>query len=262
MIFMLLKNNVVVVTGPAKGMGAAITKMMATHGASLVLVGRDTRAIEEVAEELRARGTRADVFRGDITSATDMADMAAFASKTHGRIDVLVTVAGVSGPLEKMMWEIEPAEFDEVMAANARGIFLPNRAVIPQMIAQKSGRIVNIGGTYGMRGKATRSAYSSSKWAMRGITRSLALEAGRHNINVNAVMPGSVWGPRLERVLHAKAASQGVSYAEMKEFYESELALGRIPEPEDIANAVVFLASDMARNITGQELVVDGGWVI
>lgn len=259
---MLLENKVAVITGPAKGMGAAVTKMMAAHGASVVLVGRDIGPIEEVAEEVRAGGAKADVFRGDITSAGDMAAMAAFAAETHGRIDVLVTVAGVSGPLEKMMWETEPEEFDDVMAANARGIFLPNRAVIPQMIAQKSGRIVNIGGTYGMRGRATRGAYSTSKWAMRGITRSLALEAGRYNINVNAVMPGSVWGPRLERVLHAKAERQGVTYAEMKNFYESELALGRIPEPEDIANAVVFLASDMARNITGQELVVDGGWVI
>jgi 3-oxoacyl-[acyl-carrier protein] reductase len=259
---MLLENKVAIITGPAKGMGSAITLKLATEGADVFLVGRDTEAVEPVAAEVRSMGRQATVFAGDITVAEDMQKMAEAAASKHGRIDVLVTVAGVSRPLEKTLWETDEAEYDAVMAANARGIFLPNKAVMPFMVRQRGGRIVNIGGTYGMRGRGSRGAYSASKWAMRGLTRSLALEAGEFNINVNAVMPGSVWGPRLERVLHARAERFGVTYEAMKAVYESELALRRIPVAEDIANAVLFLASDMANTITGQELVVDGGWVI
>lgn len=259
---MLLDARIAIVTGPAKGMGAAVSLKLAREGADLVLVGRDTAAIEPVADEVRALGRRALVVKGDIANGADMEAMARVALSEFARIDVLVTVAGVSGPLETMLWETDESAYDTVMDANVRGIFLPNKAVMPAMIAQRSGKIVNIGGTYGMRGRGSRGAYSASKWAMRGLTRSLALEAGEYNINVNAVMPGSVWGPRLERVLHARAERFGVTYDEMKATYEGELALRRIPEADDIANAVVFLASDMARNITGQELVVDGGWVI
>jgi 3-oxoacyl-[acyl-carrier protein] reductase len=248
----------VVITGPAKGMGRAITLAFARHGARLVLAGRDTAAIEPVAAEARGIGAEARVAKVDMTREADARTLA----QGCDRVDVLVNVAGVSGPFNKTMWEHTAEEYDGVMDVNVKGIFLVMKHVLPLMVKQKSGSIVNIGGTYGLQGKDFRSIYSASKWALRGLTKSAALEAGPHGIAVNLVIPGSVEGPRLENVLNATAKRAGRSYAEVREFYQSNCALRRISTDEDIANATLFMASEDARNVTGQELVVDAGSVL
>src|SRR5256712_7139831 len=118
--------------------------------------------------------------------------MVARARETFGRIDILVNAAGVTGPIETPVWEIKADDFDQVIAVNLRGTFLPTKHVLPTMIQQRSGKIVNISGTSGLRGYKHRAAYSSSKWALRGFTRTVALEAGPYNVNVNALHPGIV----------------------------------------------------------------------
>ena len=203
-----LQDKVVVITGPAKGMGRAITLAFAREGARLVLAGRDLDAIAPVAREVTELGSEVEVVRCDMTRSTDAEALAAAALNCFGRIDVLVNVAGGSGPIGKTGWETTQSEFDEIVQLNMTGCFNTMRAVMPAMIEQGSGKIVNVGGTFGMRGRAGRMAYSASKWGLRGITKSFALEAGPHGINVNCVAPGMVDGPRFRDKVCANMAAQ------------------------------------------------------
>jgi 3-oxoacyl-[acyl-carrier protein] reductase len=128
------------------------------------------------------------------------------------------------------------------------------------MIAQRNGKIVNISGTSGLRGYRNRAAYSSSKWALRGFTRTVALEAGPHNVNVNALHPGIVAGERMDRLCREKARKRGWTPEQVHAEYVQEMALGRVTTAQDIAEAVLFLVSEVSKNMTGQSVTVDGGW--
>ena len=258
---MRLEGRKAIVTGAAKGMGAAITTTLAREGADVVLAARDTTALEKVAEEVRALGRDAFVVGCDVTSDAEVRAMVARALDVFGgRIDILVNVAGVTGPIETPVQDIDVADFDYVVATNERGTFLPIKYVAPTMIARNGGKIVNIGGTSGLRGYAMRTAYSASKWAVRGITRTVALELGKHNINVNAVCPGIVDGPRMHKLCEEKARLRGWSTDRVHEEYVQEMALKRVTTAQDVADAVLFMASEDSRQITGQHIAVDGGW--
>jgi 3-oxoacyl-[acyl-carrier protein] reductase len=259
---MLLTDRVAVVTGPAKGMGAATTLLLAREGADLALVGRDTAAIGPVAEEARALGRRATVIACDVTDPAQVEAMAQSVLQEFGRCDALVNIAGGTGPLGKTFWETTPEEFEDIMRLNVTGCFLTMRAFAPRMISRRSGKIVNVGGTFGLRGRAGRAAYSASKWGLRGITKSAALELGPYDINVNCVCPGMIEGPRFEKVRTEMAARLGISMEEARAEHAKDYALRRISTAEDVAGAVLFLASDLSRQVTGQDLAVDGGWVI
>lgn len=258
-----LKDKVTVIAGPAKGMGAAISLAFAAEGARLALVGRDTGAIEPVASEAKDAGANVIVVRCDLTR-PDQCDRAAEeARKAFGRIDVLLNVAGGSGPVGKTGAETTPEEFDEIVTLNMNGSFHTMRSVVPTMIAQKYGKIINVGGTFGMRGRAGRMAYSASKWGLRGITKSFALEVGQYNINVNCVAPGMVDGPRFrEKVCADMAKRLGITLEQAMERHAADYALKRVTLDKDVANACLFLASDVSRQITGVDLPVDGGWAM
>jgi 3-oxoacyl-[acyl-carrier protein] reductase len=256
-----LKDKVALITGPAKGMGRAVTLAFAEHGARLVLAGRDTAAIEPVAAEARALGVAAIVVPCDLTEATQTEALARRALEGFGRIDILVNVAGGSGPIGKTGWETSTEEFNEIVELNMTGCFNTMHAVLPGMIAQRSGKVVNVGGTFGMRGRAGRLAYSASKWGLRGITKSFALEAGPFNINVNCVAPGMVDGPRFrEKVCANMATKLGITLEEAMTRHAADYALKRVSTDADVANACLFLASDVSKQITGVDLPVDGGW--
>jgi NAD(P)-dependent dehydrogenase (short-subunit alcohol dehydrogenase family) len=258
---MRLANKTGIVTGPAKGMGQAISEMLAREGADLVLAGRDTAAIDEVAANIRAMGRKAEVVKTDVTDAKQVEAMVRRAvALFDGQIDILVNVAGVTGPIETPVWEINPDDFEMVLRANVIGTFLPIKYTLPHMIKRKSGKIVNIGGTSGLRGYRYRTAYSASKWAIRGVTRTVALDVGDFNINVNAVCPGIVQTPRMDKLCEEKARKRGWTMEQVYQEYVDDMALKRVTEPQDVANAVLFLASDESRQLTGHEIVVDGGW--
>lgn len=259
-----LSGKIAVITGPAKGMGAAVTLAFAREGAHLVLTGRDLAAIEPVAAQARAAGVPALVVACDITSAADTERLAAEAGRFGGgRIDILVNIAGGSGPIGKTGWETSPDEFDEIIDLNMRGCFNTMRSVLPVMIAQRYGKVVNVGGTFGMRGRAGRMAYSASKWGLRGITKSFALEAGPYGINVNCVAPGMVDGPRFrDKVCADMAKRLGITPEQAAEKHAADYALKRITTDNDVANACLFMASDASRQITGVDLPVDGGWAM
>jgi 3-oxoacyl-[acyl-carrier protein] reductase len=186
--------------------------------------------------------------------------LVARARETFGRIDILVNAAGITGPIETPVWEIKADDFDQVIAVNLRGTFLPTKHVLPGMIQQRYGKIVNISGTSGLRGYKYRAAYSSSKWALRGFTRTVALEAGPYNINVNALHPGIVGGDRMDKLCREKAKKRGWTPEQVYQEYVDEMALRRVTIAQDIANAVLFLVSDDSSNMTGQSVTVDGGW--
>jgi NAD(P)-dependent dehydrogenase (short-subunit alcohol dehydrogenase family) len=259
-----LAGRVAMITGPAKGMGAAVTRAFAREGCRLALIGRDIAAIAPVADEVTAGGAQAIVVPCDVTDAAQCEDAVRRTQTTYdGRIDVLVNVAGGSGPVGKTGWETTPEEFDDIVTLNMRGCFNTMRAVLPIMITQRYGKIVNVGGTFGMRGRAGRMAYSASKWGLRGITKSFALEAGPHNINVNCVAPGMVDGPRFrEKVCADMATKLGITVEEAAERHAADYALKRVSTDVDVANACLFLASDASRQITGVDLPVDGGWAM
>ena len=258
-----LNGRVAFITGPAKGMGASISKAFAAEGCLLALVGRDIGAIEPVAAEVKAAGGKAIVIPCDLTVSEQCEKAAAATAAAFGRIDILVNVAGGSGPIGKTGAQTTPEEFDEIVTLNMNGCFHTMHAVLPAMIGQRYGKIVNVGGTFGMRGRAGRMAYSASKWGLRGITKSFALEVGQHNINVNYVAPGMVDGPRFrEKVCANMARTLGITLEEAMERHAADYALRRVTQDEDVANACLFLASDVSRQLTGVDLPVDGGWAM
>jgi 3-oxoacyl-[acyl-carrier protein] reductase len=258
-----LKGRVAVITGPAKGMGAAITLAFAAEGARLALVGRDTAVIEPVAAQVRAQGVEAIIVRCDVTNPGQCEHAIEATKRAYGRIDILVNVAGGSGPIGKTGMETTPQEFDDIVTLNMNGCFHTMRCVLPTMMAQRYGKIVNVGGTFGLRGRAGRMAYSASKWGLRGITKSFALEVGAYNINVNCVAPGMVDGPRFRDKVCANMAQRlGITVDEAAERHAADYALKRLSSDADVANACLFLASDAARQITGVDLPVDGGWAM
>jgi NAD(P)-dependent dehydrogenase (short-subunit alcohol dehydrogenase family) len=257
-----LKGRVAVITGPAKGMGAAVSKAFAAEGCKLALIGRDTAAIEPVAKEIRNGGGEAIVVSCDVTHPAACEDAAAVTKDMlGGRIDILVNVAGGSGPIGKTGAETTHEEFDEIVTLNMNGCFNTMHAVLPAMMAQRYGKIVNVGGTFGMRGRAGRMAYSASKWGLRGITKSFALEVGQYNINVNYVAPGMVDGPRFRDKVCADMASKlNITVEEAAQRHANDYALKRVTTDNDVANACLFFASDVSRQITGADIPVDGGW--
>ncbi len=260
---LMLKGRVALITGPAKGMGAAITKAFAAEGTHLALVGRDTGAIAPVACDVKAAGAQAIVVPCDLTDLPQCEHAAEVTRRTYGRIDILVNVAGGLGPIGKTGVQTTGQEFDDIVTLNMHGCFHTMRSVLPTMIGQRYGKIVNIGGTFGMRGQAGRMAYSASKWGLRGITKSFALEVGAHNINVNCVAPGMVDGPRFRgKVCVDMAKRLNITVEEAAERHAQDYALKRVTNDADVANACLFLASDVSRQLTGIDLPVDGGWAM
>ncbi|MCK8785916.1 SDR family oxidoreductase [Roseomonas sp. NAR14] len=258
-----LKGRVALITGPAKGMGAAVTLAFAREGCRLALVGRDLDAIEPVAARARELGAEVLVTRCDLTDTAQCDAAVAAAEARFGRVDILVNVAGGSGPIGKTGWETTREEFDEIVTLNMAGCFNTMRAVLPGMIARRDGKVVNVGGTFGMRGRAGRMAYSASKWGLRGITKSMALEAGPYGVNVNCVAPGMVDGDRFRgKVVPEMARRLGITEEQAVERHAADYALKRITVDEDVANACLFLASNVSRQITGVDLPVDGGWAM
>jgi NAD(P)-dependent dehydrogenase (short-subunit alcohol dehydrogenase family) len=257
-----LEGRVALVTGGAKGIGRLVGELLAGEGASVVVAGRDQEAIDTVVGELNRSTTepRAIGIRCDVTSEDETAAMVERALEVFGRIDILVNSAGGTGPIETPCQEYPADEFRGILELNIMGTFLPCKAVIPTMIANRSGRIVNIAGTSGLRGYRNRSGYSASKWAVRGFTRTLALELGQYGITVNDVCPNVTNGARMDRIVTTKAARSGSTVDEVYADFASQTALGRFVDEIDIAEAVLFLASDRAKNITGHDIIVDAGW--
>jgi len=257
-----LRDKVAVVTGAAKGLGAAITDVLACDGAQIVLAGRDLEALEARAAQLHADYPEREnlVVTCDVTSEADVQALIGSAVERFGGLDILVNTAGVIGPIETPAQGVSVDDFRAVLDVNVLGTFLPCKFAIPHLIERGGGRIVNIAGTSGLRGYRNRVSYSSSKWAVRGLTRTLALELGPHDITVNTICPNVTHGERMTKIVNEKARRLGRTPQDVYAEFTAQTALGRFIEDSDIAHAVRFLVSAGARNVTGHDIVVDAGW--
>jgi len=259
----ILQGRVIYVTGPAKGMGRDITCSLARAGADLILLGRDLDAIAPVADEARAMGVRVVSCYCDVTDEASVVQaMQTGRQALGGRADGLVCVHGTTGAGTKKLWQQTVEDYRTVFDSNVLGVMLTMREALKDFISQKRGSIVAIGGSFGFKGAAGQSLYAATKWALRGMVHSAALEAGPYAVRLNTVCPGGVDGERLTRQLGEIAAQEGRDIHDIYASMAEKTALRRMSQGQDIANAVVFLLSDLARNITGQDLVVDGGGII
>ncbi|RLI48311.1 MAG: dehydrogenase [Candidatus Thorarchaeota archaeon] len=246
---MRLKDRVAIVTGGAKGLGRAFALKLAGEGARVMVVTRkDMANLDETVQQIRDLGGEAALFQADVASERDMLNMAEATSKAFGRIDILINNAAVyDGIKRKPFHEIDPDEWDLVMAVNVKGAFLAARAVFPYMKAQGYGKIVNLSSEVFFTGSHGFAHYVASKGGIIGLTRALAIELGPHNICINCIAPGFT----------DTEASRGL--ADVTKYDTSKTPLRRLETPADLTGSALFLASPESDFITGQTLLVDGG---
>ncbi|MEU8004251.1 glucose 1-dehydrogenase [Catellatospora sp. NPDC049111] len=233
-----VEGKTAIVTGGAMGMGAAIVRRLVAEGAKVVIADVDSSAAQVLAAELGAWAV-AELL--DVRSPQQWVDVVNRSERRFGAIDILVNNAGIADPAPLEEWDT--ARLQRTLDVNLIGVFNGIQAVIPAMRRAGGGSIVNVGSVGGFHGVPRMSGYVVSKWGVRGLTKTAALELGAHGIRVNAVHPGQTETPMTRGVV----------------FDTDSIALGRVGQPADIAEAVLFLAGDDARFITGSELAVDGG---
>jgi NAD(P)-dependent dehydrogenase (short-subunit alcohol dehydrogenase family) len=243
----------VLVTAGGAGIGRAIAAAFLSSGARVWICDTDAHALA---------ATR-DVYPNLGGSRTDIADEVAVDAmfgaieQAFGGLDILVNNAGTAGPTGPIE-ALDPAEWRRCVAVNLDGAFLCARRAVPLLKTAGGGAIVNISSTAGLMGYPLRTPYASAKWAVIGLTRSLAIELGSFRIRVNAICPGSVEGARMARVLKAEAAARGVSEEEVREAYVRTTSMRSFVRAEDIAAMALFLCSDLGASISGQAIAVDG----
>ncbi len=248
---MRLANRVSLITGASRGIGRAIALAYAREGADVVVnYSSSVEAAEKVADEVRALGRRALVVQADVADKAAVEEMVGKTIREFGRIDILVNNAGMAivGP----SIELEESQWRRGLDVLLTGVFFCSQAAGKEMIKQKSGKIVNIASMAGLVGIPERACYISAKAGVIGMTRVLAVEWAQYNININSICPGfiktDIIAGLIERGLYDEKTLNTLT------------PLGKIGEPDDVANIAVFLASDESKNITGQSIVTDGGW--
>ncbi|HXZ06135.1 MAG TPA: SDR family oxidoreductase [Ktedonobacteraceae bacterium] len=258
---MELQNKIAVVTGGGRGIGRVIALAFAKEGANLVLASRSQQALEETRTMVEELGREALVVPTDIRLEDSVLNLAVQALQHYGRVDILVNNSGIAAPTTPL-WDINLADWEETFAVNVTGTYLCCRAFLPGMIEQRSGSIIIISSMTGKRPLYGRTPYAGSKMALVGIARTLAWEVGEYGIRVNAISPGAVEGERIKRVVRNQAIAQGISEEESLRRFTSSSPLGRLVPPGDIAASAIFLASDKAASITGEDLNVSAGTVM
>jgi len=252
-----LANKVAVVTGGGRGMGRGISLTLAEEGAKVVIVDKDIVAAKTVAEEITNKGSGSISIKTDVSKSEDVQNMVNATLKEFGEIDILVNNAGIISLVSVV--ELNERDWDNTMQVNAKGVFLCSQAVARQMIKQRSGKIINTSSLCGKVGYPLLAHYCASKFAIIGFTQALALELAQYNITVNAICPGTIETDMLKREYEWESKRTGASIQELRENSISNIPLGRIGMPNDVARVVLFLASSDADYLTGQTINVNGG---
>jgi 3-oxoacyl-[acyl-carrier protein] reductase len=246
----MLAGKKAIVTGGSLGIGAAIARELGRQGASVAInYRRHDAEARQVTADIEAAGAKGLAIKADVASFDDAQRMVGEVVEKFGGLDILVNNAGINR--DAVIWKMTEAQWDEVLTTNLKGYFNYIRAAVPILREQESGKIVNVTSINGLRGKFGQTNYSASKAGIIGLTKALARELGRANINVNAVAPGLIETDMM------KDAPETVIDAAL-----AEIVLGRLGQPEEVATVVAFLCSDGARHITGEVVRVDGGQYI
>lgn len=243
-------NKVVFITGAGAGIGQACAEAFAAAKAKVAVADISARSAESVVSKIRDAGGEAISLVGDVSKADQVASMVATIVDTWGRLDIGVNNAGISTPI-KPLAETQEDDFDRLMAINVKGVWLCMRAELQQMLKQGGGNIINMASALSLRVFPGSSFYVTSKFAVAGMTRTAAVEYARSNIRINAVCPGNVKTPLLEKSVTDPEVMKGIVALQ---------AMHRLGTPQEIANAVMWLASEQASFCTGNVMPVDGGW--
>jgi 3-oxoacyl-[acyl-carrier protein] reductase len=242
----MLKDKIAVVTGASRGIGKSISLALAAQGAKIVAGDITTNGMNELLAEIKALGSEGIAVAGNVTVSADTEQMIDAAVAAYGRVDILVNNAGITR--DGLLLRMKEEDWDAVLTVNLKGAFLCTRAAAKVMTKQRAGRIINIASVVGQMGNAGQANYCASKAGLMGLTRSNARELAKRNITVNAVAPGFIVSD-MTNALPDK----------VKEEMSAQIPLERFGTADDIANAVVFLATDASAYITGQVLAVNGG---
>lgn len=246
-----LKDKTVVITGAASGIGAAAARHMGALGARIAASDIDGDRLEEVVAEINGAGGTAMGRRVDVTQSEQVDAFFDSALQAYGQIDIVVSNAGIGGEEQHKTAEHTHEDWHNVIAVNQTGVFYTMQAALRQMVKQGHGSIVNVASLAGLKPSGYNLSYSASKFAVVGMTKSAALEYGRDNIRINAVCPGYTKTPLLDKLLGFRP--------EMEATLRRLIPMDRFGEADEIAEAIAWLASDQAKFITGQTLVLDGG---
>ncbi len=249
------KGRIAIVTGGANGIGRATALGFAANGARVVLVDRDGAGANATAGVIRQKGGEALAIEADVTQSADVARYVQATLDAYGRIDCFHNNAGIEGSVSPIH-EYDEDMFDRLMGVNVKGVYLGLKHVIPAMIAQRAGAIVNTASIAGLMGSPNMAPYVASKHAVIGFTKAVAGEVAGYGIRVNAVCPGPVETRMIEAITEQIKPGDAAGVAER---YKSAIPLGRFATPDEIANTVQFLCSEMASGITGAHYVIDGG---
>ena len=252
-----LKGKSAIVTGSATGIGKAIAVRLAKDGADLLLADINLNGVEKLANDIRSRGWLCQTIKVDVIDSRNVQKMVARCLELYGKIDIAMNNAGVSSMAPVV--ELTENDWDYNMDINAKGVFLCCQAQMRAMIHQGHGKIINTASMAAKRGIPLLAHYVASKWAVLGFSKSLALEAAKHGITVNCVCPGFVETDMQAREIEWEAKMRHMTQEQVRQEYIDLTPLGRLEQPEDVANLVSFLASDDSNFMTGQAINITGG---